>query len=112
MGSILGNLCWRMSKSKGSKPQFRQNGKRPPSLDIAALTCCSVSGGLPCSIRTQLLGESASISLMFGPRTDYRLKNVVAPGLDTNGRAIFDIGAPASGNMAPHFLRLGVEAVP
>jgi NAD(P)-dependent dehydrogenase (short-subunit alcohol dehydrogenase family) len=50
---------------KGVRPYFRHNGKRPPSLDIAALSCRSVSGAFPRSKRTRLLNESASIPLMI-----------------------------------------------
>jgi hypothetical protein len=38
--------------------------------------------------------------------------NLVAPDVDTNGRAIFDIGAPASANSTAQFLQLQVEPAP
>ncbi|HEV8061932.1 MAG TPA: hypothetical protein VGP68_18785, partial [Gemmataceae bacterium] len=86
------------------QPVMRVNLPDPPPSDIELLVQNSTNL-IDWSTIAMRNGSNVWQWVAAGP-------NLVAPDVDTNGRAIFDIGAPASANSTAQFLQLQVEPAP
>ena len=85
------------------QPALRVNLPSPPPSDIELLACTSTNLTSWTNIAT-CTGTNGWQWLAPGP-------DMVAPDVNSNGRALFDIGWP-SNHAASHFMQLQVEPVP
>lgn len=86
------------------QPAMRVNSPNPPPGNVELVACAStnLTGWTPIATRP---GTNNWQWLSAGP-------DRVAPGVSSNGRALFDIGWPASIPGPSQFMRLGVEETP